>query len=258
MKFLFKSDFHLDFHINFTFNNEELVRRVKKYARDMFPEGEEKMPVLLGGDFANRNLFTIPFLEQVSELAEHVFVVFGNHDYYLETRKQSNKYYGSSLNRIIEIEEHFKDFENITFLKNFEVVEYKGLKIAGATNWYKVQTFDEMITFKMINDSHLIEGYSIAEAGNAEDEGFSKMPNVDIVLTHVVPVFTNSHKEKGIDCYLSERDTNKARHWFAGHIHEDISYELPTGCKLHTDANGYNDETHCSQHKFNIYEVEVI
>lgn len=257
MKFLFKSDFHIDFHVKYTHDTAKLKERVKEYARNMFPETEEKLPVLLGGDYANSNIYSIPFIEEVSRLSEHVFVVFGNHDLYFDSKTQKNKYNGDSYNRILEIKEHFKDFENIAFLENFEVIEYKGLKIAGSTNWYKIQEFNEIIQFKMMNDSRLIKSYNIGTKGYEEDIAFDALNPVDIILTHVSPYRTKSNFEKGDECFLSKRDTTKARHWFAGHVHEKQNYKITDNSFLHTNANGYPGEEDCGG-KFEVFEVEDV
>lgn len=258
MKLLFKSDLHLDFHVKFNKNQKKMEKEVRQYARNMYLNtvGEEKLPVLLGGDFGNINHYAKWYLDELSKLADHLFVVFGNHDYYVESKSQTSKYEGRSINRVKEIKDYFKDYSNITFLEKFEVVEYKGLKIAGATNWYKLDSFMQRMQFKMMNDSAYIRNYDIGHEGFLEDGKFDELEQVDVMLTHVCPIYTESNHLKGAECYVSDRDLTKARHWFAGHVHEVNNYEK-AGSFLHTNANGYNDEleTKKTAHTFGVYEV---
>ena len=125
MKFLFKSDFHLEFHVKRTdirlLGIEEAVRQ---YARKMYKDtvGEERLLVLLGGDYANTNDYSRYFIDEICKLADHVFVVFGNHDLYLNSPYEEAVYDGDSYGRIEELKKYLASHKNLSILENFSEV----------------------------------------------------------------------------------------------------------------------------------------
>lgn len=128
-------------------------------------------------------------------------------------------------------------------LQQYETVEYQGILFAGATNWYGLKTKAEQTFFDMqSNDSKLIKRYSIQEQHALETTMYEKLHKVDVLVTHIPPIFINSHfVNNSTACYLNQLHSIKAKHHVFGHCHEQEIYEQQ-GAHYYINSLGYPDE----------------
>lgn len=236
------SDLHLDFYIKHNGNYSKWETKTHDFLRDLVPNKKGEI-LIIAGDLSHYNIQSYWAVEFFKNIYEHVFVVYGNHDYYLISNGQSKKYKHQSINRVIELTNMLKDFDNVTVLQDFEVKEYKGFKIAGSTSWYPLTEFEDYNFFKTYsNDSVLIKGFNIGNENYRESEKYNEMEDVDILVTHVPPIIIDSHHiYSGTSCYLNELKNIKANYHVFGHCHEQAIYNK-AGIRFSINALGYPKE----------------
>lgn len=172
-----------------------------------------------------------------------MYFVFGNHDYYLVSKKQSKKYHERSLAREEELLRMIKELSNVKALRQFEKTYYKGMCFAGATSRSPLDDLLDYQYFKTIaNDSRLIIGLNIAKLHHQEKAAYDRMGEVDVLVTHVPPLVIDSHKKYGTHaCYLNELKMINAKVCIFGHCHEQKVNEK-SGIIFAINALGYPDE----------------
>ncbi len=242
MKIDYVSDLHLDFHIRISGNEDKYKKNTIAFLETLLPEQIGDV-LVIAGDISHYNRQSFIALEYFSQVYKRVFFVTGNHDYYLISGEQEKKYKRNSMNREMELVSMTAFLMNVTFLHNFEVIEYRGVKFSGSTSWYPLTEFKDRNFFNSIsNDSRLIKGYDIGQMNYIQSEKYKLMPEVDVLVTHVPSIVINSHIKHGdTSCYLNELKDVKARHNIFGHCHEQNTYEKDD-CKFYINALGYPDE----------------
>lgn len=233
------SDLHLDFYIKHNGNYEKWKLNTNSFLHSLLPDLLGNI-LVVAGDISHYNIQSFWTIEYFRNIYEHVFYVSGNHDFYLISRGQNKKYKNRSLNREIELKEMISVFNNVTFLKHFEVHNYKGIKIAGSTSWYPLTEARDYFFFKdMSNDSAMIKNFDIGNENFIESEKYKEIEVVDILVTHIPPIIIDSHhKYGGTSCYLNELSGIKANHNIFGHCHEQTTYNK-VGYKFYINALGY-------------------
>jgi predicted phosphodiesterase len=187
MKIDYVSDVHADFWVNFVPNQQKWETRTKEFAKSLIPTKKGEL-LIVAGDFSNLNRQSKWLFEVWSQEYEQIFVVFGNHDYYLDSKSMMKKY-KSSVNRINEMKTYFDEVANITVLERFQVVEHKGVRFAGDTAWYPVKSQKEQNYFNQVtNDSKLIRGFYIPDAYDVHQEAYGLLKEADVIVTHVPPI----------------------------------------------------------------------
>lgn len=253
------SDIHADFYIaegtpkvNYEAEILKLVSsQIKGYKKEELKEGV----LILGGDYSNRNDISKIYLSQISKLFKEVYMVFGNHDYYLCTSKEKYAYGRNSYKKVKDIENYVNGIGNVTILKNFKIHTMSdGTTISGDTLWYSVKGNREM--YNEMSDSVKILNMPIQsyhEEGVANFERLKEQGGSDIIVSHVPPIETDSTKDKrtgklykwdtGKGCYVTEVEIGglKNKVWLSGHVHEEGEYKLGGG-KLLLNAQGYKGE----------------
>lgn len=93
--------------------------------------------LVLAGDISHFNQQSFDTLHFFSEHYKQIFFVFGNHDYYLISKKQRRKYHETSNEREKEL------LEMVTALHNVHVLRDNSIRFAGSTSWYPLETFEQ-------------------------------------------------------------------------------------------------------------------
>lgn len=71
---------------------------------------------------------------------------------------------------------------------------------------------------------------------------YKQLKMVDVIVTHVPPIYVNSHLEKrSTACYLNPLPAVKAQHYVFGHCHEQEVYQHQAAM-YYMNALGYPDE----------------
>lgn len=236
------SDLHLDFYIEPEGNQQNYTAKTCGFLQQLLPVMPAEV-LVIAGDLSHFNQQSYDTLQFFSEHYKQVFFVFGNHDYYLISKKQRRKYHETSHEREIELIELVASLPNVQVLRDFEVHTYKGVRFAGSTSWYPLETFEQQMYFKQAsNDSALIYELNIGELHQQEMKKYEQMPEVDVLVTHVPPILLDSHRKYGSSaCYVNELKDIKASLCIFGHCHEQHVYEK-AGISFAINALGYPKE----------------
>ena len=234
------SDLHLDFWIPFNPSQEKWESRTKGYIEKLILGSKAGEILCLAGDISHFNQQSYWALETFSKYYDLVYMVFGNHDYYLVSRNQSSKYKGNSMNRITELKEKCGHLDNIVF---DGVIEYKDKTFCGITMWYPLTTLEQNNFFHSVsNDSVLIQGSNVSMLHCNDIKEYYNLPDIDVLITHVPIIHIDSHqKYKSTACYYTPVDELKAEYVIMGHSHERKIYSKPYG-KFYMNAIGYPGE----------------
>ena len=239
MKIAYISDLHLDFYVQPWADWE---RKLLHFLEQLLPD--EKADVLIvAGDLSHYNKQSMFALRIFAEHFKQVFVVMGNHDYYLVSNNHASHYDKNSVKRETELQEMINTIPNVHLLQHYKVVSFQQVLFAGATNWYGLKTAEEQAFFnERSNDSKLIRRYSIEQQHTLEMAAYEQLDKVDVLVTHVPPIFINSHLlDRSPACYLNQLKTVKAKHHVFGHCHEQEVYEQGQAT-YYINALGYPDE----------------
>lgn len=247
MKVSYVSDLHLDFHIPFTKNQIKFEQRTKRFINTLISSDKGSKEVLvIAGDISHFNLQSYWCVDEFSKHYEHVLIVVGNHDYYLISKNQSNKYKNNSQNRVDELSHMVDHIENVYMLTGDNIVfEYKDVRFGGVSMWYPIATTSQKMFFNNIsNDSQLIKGLNIEKEHTRNQMQYETLleKNIDVMISHFPVINIDSHfKYNSTACYLTPVRDISAKHWVFGHSHEQKVYEKPY-CSFYMNAIGYPEE----------------
>lgn len=188
-----------------------------------------------------RNQQSVILLTYFAQHYPHVIWVLGNHDYYV-IPKQAHLYGQSSQKRVDELKHFLQYAQNIHLLERFDTIAIDGTTFAGATNWYALEDYAEILFFKRhMNDSVLIQDFDIRQEHLMEKKAFAQLRHIDVCITHVPPIFIKSHDIYGSAyCYMHPLDL-RADYYIFGHCHEQSVYER-AGWQFYINALGYPKE----------------
>lgn len=252
MKVSYISDLHLDFHVHFNKNQVKFEKNTREFINKLIQTDEgDKEVLVIAGDLSHYNKQSLWALQEFSKAYELVLMVFGNHDYYLISNNQSNKYKNNSYNRTEELinmvywdEVTRKDLLNVTILEN-ELYDHKGVRFYGSTMWYPLDTYEQQCFYSGIsNDSKLIKRMNHYDEHEKDLKAYNKNIDncVDVMISHVPLIEMDTHKEhNSTACYLTTVD-QLAPITICGHVHEQNEYTTESGNKVYINAIGYDDE----------------
>lgn len=249
MKISYISDLHLDFHIPFTTNQQKWEKRTKDYIVNLIEstDTQDRDVLCLGGDYSHFNTQSIWAFEAFSQYYNQILIVTGNHDVYLISKNQADKYKNHSRNRIVELDKLILSnpmLDNVTHLKDSLIFTYKNIKFGGDTMWYPLHTHQQKTFFyDNSNDSRLILGMNIELEHMFSMTNYNTMINkgIDVMLTHVPIIPISSHQLYGNDsCYHTPVD-ELPKYIIQGHSHEQKTYNK-AGSLIYMNAIGYPRE----------------
>ncbi len=238
MKVYYMSDLHIDHYCRDTYGESKMNRQIDEFFRlsciSNIQEDERNI-FIIPGDLSNSNTVAKSFLLRLKELFEYIIIVPGNHDRYLTSKSQAQKYKFQSQNRIDEMKT-FCSENNIYYLDG-DIIEIEGKKFGGlAMSWDKsyynylekrLATDNEVLNFfdNYMNDSkYIMDGFEpmkipLAYGGvyfktsfNALEffekeyqklQRFNDFDDIDVMISHYVPTIPHGLKLK----YAQERGT---------------------------------------------------
>lgn len=214
------SDLHLDFYIHMT---SDWHVKTRAFLETLLPKTELEV-LVIAGDLSHYNAQSNLALQFFSQHYEHVFFVMGNHDYYLVSRNHETKYKHNSLNRELELKQAIATLPNVTLLEHYEAHTFKGIKFAGATNWYGLHTTEEQQFFQSkSNDSQLIKRLLILNKHSLEMAAYEKLEPVDVLITHVPPIHMDFYEST--ECLFNPLQATIAKVFIFGHCHAQQIYK---------------------------------
>ena len=217
------SDLHMDFFVSQKDRNR-LQKPVSNYITQIM-KPEKSDILILAGDLTHYNQQLFELLEQLKEYTNDIFVTFGNHDLYLVSNSQRDRYNLQSEDRLKEIQEYCANDPRLHYLDG-NVVNINGLKVGGYGNWYNLPTNGLIAQWnEVMNDSNLIYGgtehnvihygYGAVEKhSNWDTQAFRKTQEdalqriidekCDILVTHICPsIIPDDHLFTG---HIQDRD----------------------------------------------------
>lgn len=235
-KLFYMNDLHIDSHCSYKKLKSNANQEIQKFVAGTLKNiptliGKEKPILILGGDYSNEFELSYNLIQEYAKYAEHIFLVLGNHDYYLDVQEDIDSFHASSYEKIKTFIQQLNQIANVTVLEKYQVHSYKDIKIAGDTSWYSIETFTEQRVFYAMQDSVLIKDFDIQYAHINSNVDYKELnETVDIIVTHVPPIVTNSNHKFGKECFSNLIDELKAKIYCFGHVHENMEYikaEIP-------------------------------
>lgn len=244
--FNFVNDLHLDFYAQYDTNPVKLKRNVDAYVQTLLNNTEEKGDVLVvAGDFGHDNQTSQLFLEAVSPLYDHVFATVGNHDMYLISKNTQKKFNKNSYKRVQDLVNRTSHVDNLTWLLDHKVHDFRGVKLAGHTMMAAPESPEELLFYhQSMNDSRFIFlPDSLDDFNQAGLDGYCALPDdLDLFVSHYplvqTPVFRNDASQGSYYNFVPEL---KAKHYMFGHVHQRDDFTKENS-QFHTHAVGYPDE----------------
>lgn len=263
MKIDFTSDTHLDVWVDPKTQDKNLQKNIKNFTHKVLcADGGDVL--ILAGDLGHYFHQNIEFLKYVKSIYNDVLLVTGNHDLYLVSNKQEQKYKYNSWNRVQEM----KDFcllNNIKYLDG-NTVKINGIIFGGVGMSWDCSFYDHLVnrestTYEILNlfksslsDSSLImqENYnSYIESGMYSSsinirfnpfeyfrDEFKKLRNIesaDVMISHYGPVVPEFMPLKySIDKIstffffdgLNELKRINPEIWIFGHTHNKYNFRV--------------------------------
>lgn len=237
MKLHIVSDLHLDFYKD----------HGRKYIDNLEPA--EDTTLIMAGDTGEYEWLTdwaVDILTPLTWKYAHVAYVLGNHEFYRSSFPDTLR--------------AFKDLPN--YLPNFhclenETVEIEGVKLSGATLWFRDNLMNEryarfMADFKMISD---FTKY-VYEANEQSREFLEGCKESDVIITHHLPFLQSVNRRYDKDplnlFFLCEMgylipDVINPKLWVHGHTHVPCTYSL-CNTRVICNPRGYPSERRSNEY----------
>ncbi|WP_240414209.1 metallophosphoesterase [Paenibacillus periandrae] len=261
------SDIHLEFWIPFIQNVDRMRSQIDSFIDDILPDKPSKV-LVIAGDLGHYNEQNILMLTSFRRYYEYVLFTFGNHDLYMISSAQRERYNNSSINRWGEMKQHAAEIPGV-FPLDGNLMEIEGVTFGGTGMWYDYSFGIQELGMtkarlhklwkQAMNDvNYIIESPIFLQ----EEEKLSKVfKQCNVVVTHVGPDWSNVHGKYRIDPITSffyfdgSKWLSQARGkiWCYGHTHSSNDYAIE-GCRLVNNALGYPNENPFSK----LVSIEIV
>lgn len=215
------------------------------------------------------------FLRQASALFEKVFLVSGNHEYYITQYKEFNTM--DDVNKLIQ--EICTNFPNIFYLNNKEYILDDDIIILGTTLWSNIPEEYSAHVALMLNDYNYIYKNHNNEKLNIDTNDVTKLFNTNlewlsenlnyyknkkiIILSHHLPSFQLIHRmyvgnvinygfASNLDYFMKEK--NNIKYWLCGHTHFCMEAKI-NECFCITNPLGYRGSHNRNYNKEKIITI---
>lgn len=128
LKIGYFSDTHIDYYIKQKQKSNKLVKQLDSYLESIGAK-EERDILILAGDIGDYFIQNSEFILELKKYTKYLVLTYGNHDLYLCSKNQQNKYLNNSNNRKLELKQFC--IENDIIFLDGNVVFIEGIKIAG-------------------------------------------------------------------------------------------------------------------------------
>jgi predicted MPP superfamily phosphohydrolase len=232
MKIGFKSDIHLDFWVGINGGREEIKRFIKKI---LIPKPMDVL--IIAGDIGHYNHQNYILLNELRNWADTVLVCLGNHDYYLLSSLEIEKY-KNSFNRVKELKEMINSLDGVYLLEG-EVFEIGGVRILGSGGWYDLSygikhgyslSYMKKMWEEIMNDAkRIIPKIDPVNFSLLEKEKLRKnISYAEIVFTHVPPLYISCFDDVIMDSFYTfygyDLFEENIKYWIFGHCHTPFDF----------------------------------
>ena len=262
MKIDFISDLHIDHHINPSSNEV----KINKFISHLLPE-EPADILIIAGDLGHYNEQNIKFLKALKKFYNLILYTAGNHELYLTSKKQQEKYHWNSFNRLSELQNMIAEIEGIEYM-NGQTVDIDGFTISGFPGWYDIGKDFECWKNYSNDPRAILEGYPIVLPYSSErhitfetDDYFQlqleilkNISFVDLLFSHVpmieIPdyIIKNDYiEDEGNKFYFQQKGgidliKGRCKNYIFGHIHDMYDFTL-NGIDIFCNPFGYPSES---------------
>lgn len=236
MKVDYCSDIHMDFHVPFIYNQLKWENRTRKFITNIIEQKENPSDIVaIAGDISHYNQQSYWVIDTFAKCYKHVLVTLGNHDYYLISKNQQNKY-KSSVNRVMEL---INNFKGTNVYINNPLVSIQGIGVQLLPMWYPIETLEqETFFYNISNDSKYIKGIDIHNEYLEQRE--QVINGIDLLVTHTPVIQVPSHLQfGGTACYLAPVDV-LPKNVIMGHTHEHLNI-IKYGTQFVMNCWGYEN-----------------
>lgn len=274
MKIDYTSDTHFDFYIHESksVTSARVAALVKRFFK--FKAKSRGEVLIIAGDIGHYNKQNIDFMRELKAQLGYkaIITVLGNHDRYLISKAQKEKYRNSSNARVAEFKELIANEDGI-YLLDGDVVEIDGVKFGGAGGWSDGSYNDidnkrkQFLFETTMNDFWKItkekDGFdgSFDYFFQSEYEKLDKVADkVDVMVSHFVPLPSVldgiEHKSDDLNFYcfdgveLLKKTT--AKYWIFGHKHQALE-DGKHGVRLLSSPFGYKEQLYIQS----IRQIEI-
>ena len=260
------SDLHVDFYVKY--NNTPTKRRklIKKYIDNILPEVPSST-LVIAGDISHHNTLSIESIIELRKTYSNVIVTYGNHDMYMTSESQRNKYSASYL-RIEDLKARCEEVDGVWLLDG-DTIKIEGVTYGGLCGWYSLPTKEDKDYWKFyMNDYNFIYSgieyktpyhygsvraeWSTQDFYDDEVDKLSKLNNIDILITHVAQVLPPDSEipkmyrgdASNIFYYVDNIQLVKAtgcKYYIYGHTHNTQDWEQE-GIQVKVNPLGYPKE----------------
>lgn len=215
----------------------DYVSDIHLYGDSNFNLKDKASDVLvIAGDIIELNFLKSPPVNLLNNLFKSieeyskVFIVLGNHEYY-----------GCCFSEATSLTLEALLPSNCEIL-NRKIVEYKGIRYAGATLWTRLSKGDISVYKKMMNDrkfikfhsKHILQVINEINIEHEKDKEFllNNINQVDVIVSHHSPSFKSYNEDDGrfLGCYCNSLDefilNSSLKVWIHGHLHNPVNYKI--------------------------------
>lgn len=244
------SDLHLEFQKN-------AIQRWRDIVEPSAPN------LALVGDIcelSNKYLWC-GFMERLVPHWKHIFIINGNHEYYVSDRNNPNHCVSSLQNKQKDWVESY-GWTNVHILEN-DVYELDGILILGCTMWSRIPCWAEnIITDKLndyskiiIEDDGKVRPISVSDTNKWHDKSvrwlYNTIKDSDkwcVVLTHYAPLMTGTSDpiyegrklNHAFSTDLSGLINLPVKLWIFGHTHFTTDF-VHHDCRIVSNPLGYDN-----------------
>ena len=265
------SDIHIDFWINPKENTQKQTTLIKEFVKNILKPTSNETLVIAGdlGHYNNQNLL---LLKELQNYYRYIIITWGNHDLYLVSKRQE-KLYKTSFARLESFKKALLEYENIFFLDG-DYLELEGVKFWGSGLWYEVPKHLMQDWFTISNDGVFIKEDKIFYSDfdsfgrqkiykfnpnklyQKELEKLEKVKDIDIIITHIPPLFIGDKNKVEDYFYYSNAkafiEKLQAKYWLFGHYHKGYNNRYKT-TQLLASPLGYKNEKYF--HKMYVFSI---
>ena len=246
MNISFISDLHVDHHIK----NQTDLKTITSFIESIIKtDKSDKDVIVIAGDLSHDNLVSDIVIRTFSEHYNHVFIVLGNHDYYL-LNSQKEIYHNDSTLRATDLNAMCKVYQNVTLFNNHDqfLYNYKGILFSGCTMMCHPTTEEGRSFYKyQMNDSKYIKA-DIKQLHDNDLELYQKIKkhHPDIFISHYPTITTNSHlryPKHQMESFKCDVPYHVAPIQIFGHVHEHFTkYNFLDEHTFYVNTYGYPHE----------------
>ena len=251
------------------YNNSPTKRRrlIKEYVATLLPE-TPSATLIIAGDISHYNTLSVELIKEFKNTYNNIVVVYGNHDAYLTSESQRNKYQSSEL-KIAQLKGELEEIDGVWLLDG-DKIEIDGITYGGLCAWYDLPTKANREYWTMImNDSNYIYSgveyktpyhrgsvraeWDTQDFYNDEVEKLKSLKGIDVLVTHICqatpPDEAISPTYRGdasnifyyVDNINLVKDTG-CKYYIYGHIHDSQEWQQE-GIKFRANPYGYPRES---------------